>query len=701
MKLICTILLRRAGLFAMALAVSTLSWSQVDRSTAPEAGPAPELKIGTPTKLKLNNGLQVIVVENHRMPAVSWNMTLDYPPFLETDKAGLTSIASDMMSAGTEARNKAQIAEDVEFLGASFRANAKGFFASSLSKNTGDLLRIVSDAILNPIFPEDELDKVKKQVRSGLANTPTSPGEIAGNLVSATNFGSLHPYGEVMTEETLENVSRQDLVEYHKTYFRPNAAYLIVVGDITPDEAYAKANAHFGKWYRGDIPYTRIMPAKFPTGNQVRFAAVDGAVQSTINITQPVPFPPGHPDAAAIQLMNSILGGGAFSGRLMQNLREDKAFTYGARCSLSADPVTAQFIAYADVRSEVTDSALVEFMAEINRIRDEQVDSTELATAKAFLSGSFARSLENEGTVARFALNIERYDLPEDYYQTYLQRLDAVTVEDIQRVAKNMLKPNNLNICVVGSPDILDKLRPFDAGNGIDQYDAFGRVRIPRTDAPAGTTVEGIVSRHFDAIGGAKAWSKLSGMTTEGSVEFGAGMSLQHREDKRFSKKAKAMRTELAMAGQPVMIRAIRPAGGQELQMGNVSDMDGDAVAMMRNYLSPIRLTKMDKLGYDGTVLGQEEVAGEPSTILEFVKGDVKETYWFRNSDGLLIQRQRPSLDGTLVVEKLDMYIPFGDLGLKLPASRSSAVAGQTMTIRIAKASFNPEFDENAFELQR
>ena len=701
MKLISTTLLRRAGFFAMALAVSTLSWGQVDRSKAPEAGPAPELKIGTPTKLKLDNGLQVIVVENHRMPAVSWSMTLDYPPFLETDKAGLTSIASDMMSAGTETRTKAQIAEDVEYLGASFRANARGFFASSLSKHTGDLLRIVSDAILNPTFPEEELEKVKKQVSSGLANTPTSPGEIAGNLVSATNFGSLHPYGEVMTEETLENISRKDLVEYHKTYFRPNAAYLIVVGDITPDEAYAKANAHFGKWYRGDIPYTRIMPAKFPTGNQVRFAAVDGAVQSTINITQPVPFPPGHPDAAAIQLMNSILGGGAFSGRLMQNLREDKAFTYGARCSLSADPVTAQFIAYADVRSEVTDSALVEFMAEINRIRDEQVDSTELATAKAFLSGSFARSLENEGTVARFALNIERYDLPEDYYQTYLQRLDAVTVEDIQRVAKNMLKPNNLNICVVGSPDILDKLRPFDAGNGIDQYDAFGRVRIPRTDAPAGTTLEGVVSRHFDAIGGAKAWSKLSGITTEGSVEFGAGMSLQHREDKRFSKKAQAMRTELAMAGQPVMIRAIQPEGGQELQMGNVSDMDAEAVSMMMDYLSPIRLTKMDKLGYEGTVLGQEEVAGEPSTILEFVKGDIKETYWFRNSDGLLIQQQRPSLDGSLVVEKLEMYIPFGDLGLKLPASRSSAVAGQTMTIRVAKASFNPEFDENAFDLQR
>jgi len=700
MMLNTTTLLRRAGLFAMACAVSALSWGQVDRSKAPEAGPAPELKIGTPTKLKLDNGLQVIVVENHRMPAVTWSMTLDYPPFLEGNKAGLTSIVSDMMGSGTETRTKAQIAEEVEFLGASFRSSATGFFASSLSKHTGDLLRIVSDAVLNPTFPEEELEKVKKQVSSGLANTPTSPGDIASNLVDATNFGSLHPYGEVMTEESLNEITRDDLVKYHKTYFRPNVAYLIVVGDITPDEAYAKANAHFGKWFRGDIPYTRIMPAKFPTGNQVRFAGIDGAVQSTINITQPVPFPPGHPDAAAIQLMNSILGGGAFSGRLMQNLREDKAFTYGARSSLSPDPVTAQFTAFANVRTEVTDSALVEFMAEINRIRDTKVDSAELATAKAFMSGSFARSLENEGTVARFALNIERYNLPDDYYQTYLQRLDAVTVEDIQRVAQNMLKPNNLNICVVGSPDILDKLRAFDAGGGIDQYDAFGRVRIPRTEAPAGTTVAGVVNRHFDAIGGAKAWSKLTGLTTTGSVEFGGGMSLQHSESKRFSKKNPAVRTELAMAGQAVMIRAISGGQGQELQMGATSDMDAATVATMLDYHSPIRLTRMEKNGYTGSVVGQEEVAGQMCIVLEFTKGEAVETYWFRTEDGLLIQQRRPALDGTMTMESLDQYLAFGDNGLKLPATKSSTVAGQSMIVRIAKATFNPEFAANAFELQ-
>ena len=701
MILNCTTLLRHTGLFAMALAVSTLSWGQVDRSKAPKAGPAPELKIGTPTKLKLDNGLQVIVVENHSMPAVTWSMTLEFPPFLEGEQAGLQDLVSSMMAAGTASKTKAQIAEGVDYLGASFRGNAKGFFASSLSKNTSDLLRIVADVVLNPTFPQEELDKVKKQAASGLANTPTSPGEIAGNLVATTNYGSLHPYGEVMTESTLEAISKEDLVSYHETYFRPNAAYLIVVGDITPDDAYAKANTHFGKWKRADIPFTRVAPAKFPMGNQVRFAGIEGAVQSTINITQPVPFPPGHPDAAAIQLMNSILGGGAFSGRLMQNLREDKAFTYGARCALSADPVTAEFIAYADVRTEVTDSALVEFMAEINRIRDKQVTAEELATAKAFLSGSFARSLENEGTVARFALNIQRYALPEDYYQTYLQRIDAVTVEDIQRVAKNMIKPNNLNICVVGSPDILDLLEPFDANGGIDQYDAFGQIRIPRSQAPGGTTVEDVVAAHFKAIGGAKAWGKLSGLTLEGSVEFGAGMSLQHREDKRFSKKEPAVRTELAMAGSPVMIRTVGPDGGQEMQMGSASDMEAASVERMLDYLSPTRLLYMDKAGFEGTVLGVEDVNGQAATVVEYRKGEVTETYWFDQSDGLLVKRSRPSLDGTNVLETLDQYIAFGDNGLQVPAVRTSNVGGQTMTIRTAKVTFNPDFAADAFNPQR
>lgn len=675
------------------------SWGQIDRSQAPQPGPAPELNIGSSTQLKLDNGLTVIVVENHRTPSVYWNLTLDFPPFLEGDKAGLTSVVSDMMAAGTETRTKAQIAEEVEFLGGTFFASEKGFYARSLTKHTGDLLRIVADAVLNPTFPQEELDKVKTQYRSGLSNIATDPGSISANVVNATNYGDLHPYGEIMTEATLDAITREDLLDYHKTYYRPHAGYLIVVGDITPDEAYAKANAHFGKWRRSNIPYARIAPAQLPEGREVRFSGIDGAVQSSINITQPVPYPPGHPDGAAIQIMNTILGGSGFSGRLMQNLREDKAFTYGARSSISPDPVTAEFIAYADVRTEVTDSAIVQFLHEITRIRETPVDSSELATAKASLSGGFARSLEDAGTVARFALNIARYNLPKDYYDTYLARLDEVTIEDVQRVAKNMIKPNNINICVVGAPEVMSKLEVFDTNNGIDQYDAFGRLTIPRVDAPEDVTAKSILNNHFNAIGGAKAWGKLASIHTVGSMEFGGGMSLELKEWKRFDKKNPAMKSQLAMAGQIVMAQAMTSAGGREMQTGKANDMDADKVAFELAHMSPVRLLRLEKDGYTAKVLGQEELRGESMYVLEFSKGDEVETHWFGVEDGLLAQSKSQDFDGATVTMQFQTYLPFADNGLLLPAITTTSMSGQSVTMRTGTATFNLELTDSDFQL--
>ncbi|MEY3011169.1 MAG: hypothetical protein RLZZ314_1811 [Bacteroidota bacterium] len=673
--------------------------AQVDRSHAPEAGPAPQLNIGTSTQLELSNGLKVIVVENHKTPSVSWNLTLDFPPFLEGDKAGLQEMVSATLAGGTPIRGKAQIAEDVEFLGATFNASSDGFYARSLSKHSEALMDIVADAVLHPSFPEEELEKARKQVLSSLANAPTSPGSIASNLVASVNFGPEHPYGEITTEESISSITRDDLVAYHNTYFRPNVGYLIVVGDITPEDVQRIGERVFAGWRRGDIPFFRVPTPKLPTGNQVRFAQLEGAVQSTINITQPVPLPPSHPDAMAVAVMNSILGGGAFSGRLMQNLREDKAFTYGARSSLNSDPVCGQFLAYADVRTEVTDSAVVEFLYEINRIRTTLVDSVDLASTKSFMAGSFARSLESPGTVARFALNIARYGLQDDHYTTYLQRLDAVTAEDVQRVAKSFLKSNNLNICIVGNPSILESLRVFDDAEGVDLYDAFGQAIIPRSPAPEGVTAQSVVNAYYEAIGGAKAWKKVAGLETLGSIEFGMGMSLEHKESKQFSKKNRAMRTELAMAGQGVMTRIVTESGGEELQMGQVSRMESDEVETALQAMSPARF--MDMLGkeWHADVLGSEPFKGEPTWVVEFSRENVVETHWFGASDGLLKQSKRPSLDGGMQVEQFNHYLPFGDLGLKLPSEKITSVAGQTMTVRLAKATFNPAFAPDMFTL--
>ena len=688
-------------LVAIALATTAFSGSlaaQVDRSQAPAAGPAPELTLGESTQFTLSNGLKVIVVENHKSPAVSWNLTLDYPPFLEGDKTGLRSIVSETMAAGTATRTKAELAEEVEFLGASFNASSEGFFARSLSKHSETLLNLVADAVLHPTFPQEEIDKAKKQLLSGLANTPTDPGSIAANLVAATNYTPLHPYGEITTEESLEAVTREDVVAYHTTYFRPNVAYLIVVGDITPERVRELGENAFRGWRRGDIPYYRVPTPKLPTGNQVRFAGINGAVQSTINITQPVPLPPSHPDAMAAAVMNSVLGGGAFSGRLMQNLREDKAFTYGARSSLNADPVSGSFLAYANVRSEVTDSAVVEFLYEINRIRATLVDSVDLASTKSFMAGSFARSLENPGTVARFALNIARYNLPEDHYATYLQRLEAVTAEDVQRVAKSLLKSNNLNICIVGNPDIVETLEVFDTSEGIDLYGPFGNKLTPRTPAPEGVTVATVLDAYYAAIGGEKAWSKLAGYRTEGSIEFGTGMSLEHRESKQLGKKKRALRTELTMSGQPVMTRVVTEAGGTDVQMGQSAAMDADDVAQTLDNLSPVRLRALAKEG--GRVEGMEKLRGDETYVLTFDGNGREETHWFRVSDGLLVQSRRPSLDGGVQLEQLDLYVPFGELQLQLPSQRTTSAGGQTMIVRVIQVEFNPAFEDGVFDLR-
>ena len=435
-----------------------------------------------------------------------------------------------------------------------------------------------------------------------------------------------------------------------------------------------------------------------PKGIEVHFAPVEGAVQSTINVTHAIPFPPGHPDAAAAQVANSILGGWVFSGRLMQNLREDKAFTYGARSSLRTDPVMGQFSAYADVRTEVTDSAVVEFLYEIARIRNTQPDSTEMFTAKASLAGGFARSLESPGTVARFALNTSRYHLPEDYYQTYLARLEAVTAEDVQRVAQDMIRFNNVNICVVGAPEVMEKLEVFDNHQGIDVYDAFGRRQVPREDAPADLTVSDVLKRHFEAIGGKKAWGKVKTMVAEGSAEFGVGLNLQFRESIRLEKGNRAKRTEMLMSNQPVMVQLVTETAGSQSAMGETNAMDADELALQLADLSPVRLWGLEKEGYSSRILGVEALDGIPCTLVEFTRDDVAETYWFSNEDGLMIQSKKPAGDGTFLVERLDLYLPHGEKGLKVASSRKSVVDGQPIHQRTVRVTFDVELDDSIFQ---
>ncbi len=504
-------------LFIALLTISLSAQVTIDRSTAPTPGPARTPEIGSYESFELKNGLKVFVVEDHKLPRITMSLILDRDPIVEGAKAGYVSIAGDLIGAGTANRTKSALDEEVDFMGANFGTGSNSIRVGGLSKYTDQLIDILADVLLNPSFPEEEFDKLKSQMISGLKANADDPDAISGNLRGAALYSLEHPYGEVMTEATVEAISIDDCKAYFDTYFRPNIAYMVVIGDITVADAKKKLNKALKKWKAAEVPAHDYV--KTPRASSSRIVMVDkpSAVQSVVWLGNIIDLPQGHPDIEPLRVANQILGGG-MSGRLFTNLREDKAFTYGAYSNFGVDELNATFGASAKVRNEVTDSAITEFLYEINRMKNESVSEEDLVAAKASLSGSFGRSLESPASAANFALNIARYDLPSDYYNNYLSRLEAVTAEDVLRVANTYMN-GPLTITVVGkAQDVAGKLSAFGE---VEYFNAEGNATKAPTFLfiPDGITKETVLNNYFEAIGGAEAFQNITSLEQEMSLE--------------------------------------------------------------------------------------------------------------------------------------------------------------------------------------
>src|SRR5690554_5454210 len=433
---------------SMIALTSVFSYGQIDRSKAPEPGPAPEINIPEPIVFDLDNGMKVILSPNDRVPKVSFNLVMGSDPRIEGDKAGLSEVAGDLLLSGTSNRTKDELDQEKDFIGASLFANSSNIYLSVLTKHMDKGLDLMTDVMKNANFPESEFDRIVKQYESNLFSMKTEPSSMMSNAMYSAIFTDQHPYGEIMTEESLENISREDVVEFYNKQFTPAGSYLVIVGDIEEKEAKQIANERFGNW-EGGVPFEQeYNHGVSPQGNRVVFVEKPGAVQSVISVSFPVDVTPGHEDQIKLTALNKLFGGGGFGTRLMQNLREDKAYTYGAYSSLNVRREGSFINAQGSFRNEVSDSAITQFLYEFNRITEEEVTKEELTLNKASLAGSFARSMESPRTIANFALNTYRNDLPSDYYQKYLQHLSAVDQEDILTMAKKHIKPNNLNIIV-------------------------------------------------------------------------------------------------------------------------------------------------------------------------------------------------------------------------------------------------------------
>ena len=674
---------------------------KVDRSKAPAPKVAPKIELGKYQLFTLENGLKVIVVENHKLPRVSYTINLAVDPTLEGSHAGFVQMAGELIGSGTQSKTKNEINQQVDFIGANLSTSANSISIGGLVKHSDRLLDILSDVTLNPTFPEEELEKLKKQTLSGLVSEKTDPNAISDKIGNIVKYGKDHPYGEFQTEESVNAITREDLLSYYNSNFTPGSAYLVIVGDISVENAQAQAVKYFGKWKGGVSAKRRYNLPKAPKENTPVFVAMPGAVQSVIDITYPIELLPGTQDAIVASMLNNVLGGSGFQTRLMQNLREDKAYTYGAYSTIAPDEVVGFFSAGASVRNEVTDSAIVQFLFELDRLVKEPIADSTLQTVKNIMTGNFARSLERPQTIANFAYNIEHYNLPEDYYQNYLTKLNAVTAADFQAAAAKYLKPSNAYITVVGNKEVMEKLRVFSPSKQILTYNPDGTLFKELKALPAGVTAETILRGYINAIGGEKKLAKVKAYEQTGSMKMGPmtlNLTSRMKGQKQFS-------MIINMQGQDVMKQVYDGTTAAMYQMGVKQPADAstaEALKMQADLLAEIHL---DRYGMTANALGIDMVNGKETYVVEMKRKDGTSTEYYDVQTGLRVKSvtvTQPTEEGAAVTTTETIYqdyLTVGD-GLKFPSKMKQVADGQQFSMEVSSVNLKPKFPKDAFKIK-
>jgi predicted Zn-dependent peptidase len=610
--------------------------AQIDRSKMPNAGPAPEINLNEPQRFELGNGLKVLVVENHKLPRVSIQMRIDNPPILEGDKAGVSSLTASLLGNGSKTIPKDDFNEEVDFLGARISFGSQSAFASSLSKYFPRILELLADAAINPNFTEEEFDKEKQKLLTNLKAEEKDVSAIASRVQSALAYGIDHPYGEFVTEGSVNNVSLVDVVQFYEDYFVPANAYLVVIGDIKYDEVRTLVEENFTPWIKAVPPSFQFSRPSNAQYTQINFVDVPNAVQSEIAVESLVDLKMKDEDYLSSKMANFILGGGSVS-RLEQNIREDKAYAYYSRSRLSDDKYGfATFKAFTGVRNVVTDSSVVEILKEMDRMIIEPVSHEELTNAKATYLGGFVMALEQPETIARYALNIETESLPKDFYKSYLEHIDAITAEDIQKAAQKYFSTNNARIVVTGKgSEVLNNLENVNF-NGkkvpVKYYDKFAKnVEKPNYEAaiPEGMTAQNVLEKYIEAIGGKEKLMGVESYSLMAEAEM-QGMIL-NLEVKKTSKNQ--FMQDVKVMGNSMSKQVVDGDKGYMVMQGQRKDLGEDELKKVKEESAPF--PELNLLNTDVALEGVEVIDGKKAYK---IKISDEKTSFYDIETGLKIQ---------------------------------------------------------------
>ena len=549
----------------------------------------------------------------------------------------------------------------------------------------------MADGSQNPIFTQEEFDKEVNILLDGIKSGEKSVATIARRVQSALAYGKNHPYGEFTSKETVENVTLSDVQNFYNSYFKPNNAYLIIVGDVNFKEVKKLVKKHFKNWKKGNLPTYTIPTVTNIAKTEIDFVDMPNAVQSDVTVLSTVNFKMADNDYHAVLLANQIFGGD-FNSHLNMNLREAHGYTYGARSRIRQDKSTAAlFTAGAQVRNMVTDSTVVETMKELKGIRTNKVTEEELKNVKATYVGSFVRNIEKPQTVARYALNIETNNLPEDFYETYLTKINAVTIEDVQRVAQKYFSADNARIVITGKAlDVLPNLEklPYKINYFDKEANATSKPEMTKP-IPAGVTKQTVLDHYFEAIGGIDKIKALEStlVTYEASAMGSTIISTEKRTATKYA-------NEMSMGGNVMMKVVMSEAGVFMNKQPLPKDMSNDMKHTLGTFL------EMGLLNNENSKLTAiEPIEGKDAYVISTKGTIVSSSIYFDVETGLKVKETQVTIMGGKTQNQeasFSNYMEFN--GVKFPGTKTGKLGPQTVEYKLIDAKINEGVSDSDFE---
>lgn len=666
---------------------------KIDITKRPEPLAAKEFVFPEFKQTTLSNGLKVFIVEDHEQPTVLIQLLIPGGKSMDGSKPGLATITSDLLTKGAGKRTALYIAHKLDSMGASIGANTdldySSVYASCLTKHLPLVLEIFSDVLIKPTFPEDEFEKLQPQLYSSIKEEKSNPTTLAGRLARKIFYGETHPYALRMTEESIKQIKVKDVKEFYKTWFYPNEASIVVIGDVSEKDILKKLEKAIGGWKKGKTPEIMI-PKPKPEPIGVYFVNRPSAVQSTVMLVTKG-LPAADLDFETLEVGSEMIGAG-FAGRLFRTLREKYSYTYTPFGRLTQNKYMNIFVCGADVRNSVTDSAIKVIQEQLRLICSEPASDEELGRLKSYLVGEYLMAFEKSSFLGSLIQGSDFSNIPFERVKTYAQRISALNSYDLLKITEKFLKPENAYIIVVGSPEVKSKLEQFGK---VYEYDLdlnpLSGEKAKMEKVPL--SPDELIEKYVEALGGQQALDNVQTMVNEGK----ASLTAQGREmNGTIIQKFKTPNKEYLAADIGVLKQTMWVDGTSAWvnAMGAMQKLDGKELDKMISDATLFNETKLIKRGFKCTVLGKQNgiilmKAVSPAGVESTYYYDA-ETYLIKKAETIEDTPQGPMP----VTEYFKDYAKFD--GIMMPGSVETV--NPMFTIKVeCKYKFNVPVDDGEF----